>query len=238
MLFICLSVLETTGYMSRIAFFLDRVFHKIGLSGKSLIPFIVGAGCSVPGVMSTRIIEDENEKKATIALVPFIPCSAKLPIISLVCATFFPTWGFALALVFYLMAIIIIFVAALVIKKIYKNKEHSTFISELPGYKIPNARYIARDVFEKTWEFVKRAGTIVLVSSIIIWWLSHYSWGSVDFLPDNEMNKSMLANIGTVFGWLFIPMMIIRTTYLLKTFFLAVRWQFKIYRKRTETYLV
>lgn len=208
MLFICLGILETTGYMSRIAFFLDRVFHKIGLSGKSLIPFIVGAGCSVPGVMSTRTIEDESEKKATIALVPFIPCSAKLPIISLVCATFFPTWGFALALVFYLMAIVIIFIAALFIKRIIKHKEHSTFISELPSYKIPSAKYIARDVGDKTWSFVKRAGTVVVFFSVIVCVLSMFTWDFqyVDGLLVN-INESMLAGIGNGFAWFFYPML-------------------------------
>ena len=208
MLFICLGILETTGYMSRIAFFLDRVFHKIGLSGKSLIPFIVGAGCSVPGVMSTRTIEDENEKKATIALVPFIPCSAKLPIISLVCATFFPTWGFALALVFYLMAIVIIFLAALVIKKIFKHKEHSTFISELPSYKIPSIKYIGRDVGDKTWSFIKRAGTVVVFFSVIVCVLASFTW---DFrFVDNviiPIDQSMLAGIGNGFAWFFYPIL-------------------------------
>ncbi len=208
MLFICLSILETTGYMSRIAFFLDRVFHKIGLSGKSLIPFIVGAGCSVPGVMTTRIIEDENEKKATIALVPFIPCSAKLPIISLVCATFFPTWGFALALLFYLMAIIIIFVAALFIKKVSKKKEHSTFISELPSYKLPSPKYVARDVSDKTLSFVKRAGTVVVFFSVLVCVLSSFNW-QFQYVDGTiiTVDKSMLAGIGNTFAWFFYPML-------------------------------
>lgn len=208
MLFICLSILETTGYMSRIAFFLDRVFHKIGLSGKSLIPFIVGAGCSVPGVMSTRIIEDESEKKATIALVPFIPCSAKLPIISLVCSVFFPTWGFAFALVFYLMAIVIIFIAALFLKKIVKRKEHSTFISELPSYKIPSIKYVGRDVGDKTWSFIKRAGTVVVFFSVIVCVLASFTWNFqyVDGLFVN-INESMLAGIGNGFAWFFYPML-------------------------------
>ena len=208
MLFICLSILETTGYMSRIAFFLDRVFHKIGLSGKSLIPFIVGAGCSVPGVMSTRIIEDESEKKATIALVPFIPCSAKLPIISLICSVFFPTWGFALALVFYLMAILIIFVGALFMKKIIKHHEHSTFISELPSYKVPSAKYVARDVTDKTLSFVKRAGTVVVFFSVIVCVLAMFTWDFqyVDGVFVN-VNDSMLAGVGNAFAWFFYPML-------------------------------
>lgn len=208
MLFICLSVLETTGYMSRIAFFLDRVFHKIGLSGKSLIPFIVGAGCSVPGVMSTRIVEDESEKKATIALVPFVPCSAKLPIISLVCSAFFPTWGFALALVFYLMAIVIIFIAALFMKKIIKRQEHSTFISELPSYKIPSVKYISRDVGDKTWAFVKRAGTVVVFFSVIVCVLASFTW-NFQYVDGTviSINQSMLAGIGNGFAWFFYPML-------------------------------
>lgn len=208
MLFICLSILETTGYMSRIAFFLDRVFHKFGLSGKSLIPFIVGAGCSVPGIMTTRTIEDENEKKATIALTPFIPCSAKLPIISLVCSTFFAQLGFAFALIFYVMAIVIIFASAFVIKHVSKKKEHSTFISELPSYKVPTPKYVARDVTDKTLAFLARAGTVVVFFSVIVYVMVSFTW-DFTYIGDvpSLINKSMLAGVGNAFSWFFYPMM-------------------------------
>lgn len=209
-LFICLGILETTGYMSRIAFFLDRIFHKFGLSGKSLIPFIVGAGCSVPGVMSTRIIEDENEKKATIALVPFIPCNAKLPIISLICSVFFGGYAFLFALLFYVMAIVIVFVSAFGLKKILKRKEHSTFISELPSYKAPFIGYVMRDVGDKTWAFIKRAGTVVVFFSVIVCLMVSFTW---DFryidgsTSTASVDESMLATIGNAFGWFFYPML-------------------------------
>ncbi|MCQ2793900.1 MAG: ferrous iron transport protein B [Bacilli bacterium] len=208
MLFLCLGILETTGYMSRIAFFLDRIFHKFGLSGKSLIPFIVGAGCSVPGVMSTRIIEDPNEKKATIALVPFVPCNAKLPIISLICSVFFGGYAFLFALLFYFMAIILILGSAIVLKKILKRKEHSTFISELPSYKAPDFLYIGRDVGDKTAAFFRRAGTVVVFFSVIVCILTSFTW---DFkYVDNvsiTVNQSMLAGIGNAFSWFFYPML-------------------------------
>lgn len=208
MLFLCLGLLETTGYMSRIAFFLDRIFHKLGLSGKSLVPFIVGAGCSVPGIMNTRIIEDENERKATIALVPFVPCNAKLTIISLISAAFFSKWGFAFALLFYVMAIVIIILVAFLFKKFIYKKQHSTYISELPDYKIPDGKYILRDVGDKTWSFVKRAGTIVLFFSVIVWVLTSFTWNFqyVDGIKVG-INQSMLAGIGNAFAWFFYPML-------------------------------
>lgn len=207
-LFICLSLLETSGYMSRIAFFLDRIFHKIGLSGKSLVPFIVGAGCSVPGVMSTRIIEDENERKTTIALVPFVPCNAKLTIISLISAAFFSKWGFAFALLFYVMAVAIIFLVAVVFKKFVYKKQHSTYISELPEYKVPDGKYIVRDVSEKTWSFIKRAGTVVLFFSVIVWLLTSFTW-SFQYVDGIKVgiNQSMLAGVGNAFAWFFYPML-------------------------------
>lgn len=207
-LFILLSVLESTGYMSRISFFLDRVFHKIGLSGKSLIPFIVGCGCSVPAIMSSRIIEDEKEKKATIVLTPFIPCSAKLPIIALFSGFFFASLSWLATLSFYLFAIVIIVFSAWVMKKfIYKNTD-STFLSELPMYKLPSIRYVFRDVFDKTWAFIKRAGTIIVLCSIFVWFLSKFTWDYryVDGI-NVFVNESMLAGIGSAFGWFFYFML-------------------------------
>jgi len=207
-LFLCLSLLETTGYMSRIAFFLDRVFHKLGLSGKSLIPFIVGAGCSVPGVMTTRTIEDENEKKATIALVPFVPCNAKLTIISLIASSFFGRIGFVVALSFYILAILIIILAAIILKKVLHRLEHSTFISELPEYKVPNPKYVFRDVSDKTVAFIKRAGTVVLFFSVIVWMLSSFT-PTFDYIDNvhHSINESQLSYLGRGIQWFFYPML-------------------------------
>jgi len=207
-LFFFLGILETSGYMSRIAFFLDRIFHKLGLSGKSLIPFIVGAGCTVPGIMTTRTIEDENEKRTTIALVPFVPCNAKLTIISLISAAFFKRWGFLIALSFYVFAIVIIIFSAFLAKKIFKHKEHSTFISELPEYKVPNPRYIARDMSDKTIAFIKRAGTVVVFFSVVVWILSSFT-PTFNYV-DNKLyfiDQSQLAYLGRGFSWFFYLML-------------------------------
>lgn len=209
MLFICLSILETTGYMSRIAFFLDRIFHKFGLSGKSLIPFIVGSGCSVPGIMTSRIIEDDDERKMTVTLTPFIPCSAKLPILSVFASAFFGSLGWVVTLGFYLGAIIIILLSGLILKKTVFKGHVSTFISELPSYKAPNFSYVARDVWEKTFSFIKKAGTIILLCSVVIWFLASFNY-EMKYIPSSEkldISDSLLAGIGKLFAWAFAPML-------------------------------
>ena len=203
-LFICISVLETTGYMSRIALLLDKLFRKIGLSGKSLIPFIVGSGCSVPGIMGTRIIENQDEREMTTILTPFIPCSAKLPIVSLFSGYFFgENSGFASASLYFL-AIVIIIISALIMKKfVYKNTS-STYISELPEYKLPSVKYIAKDVFGKVTSFIKRAGSVILVCSIVIWFLLSFS---TSFEYGIDVEDSILAQIGKKISWFFYPML-------------------------------
>lgn len=204
-LFVCISVLETSGYMSRISFFFDKIFRKLGLSGKSLIPFIVGSGCSVPAIMTTRTIEDENEKKATIMLTPFIPCSAKLPIITLFAVSFFPTnltWLVMLSL--YLFAIVVIVLSAIVLRKFVFKGNNSSFISELPEYKLPNFKYVCRDVFDKSWSFIKRAGTIILVCSVAIWILVSFNW---KFEYGVAIEDSILAWFGNTFSWIFYPIL-------------------------------
>ena len=204
-LFICIAILETSGYMSRIAFFFDKIFHKVGLNGKSLIPFIVGAGCSVPGIMTARTIEDEDEKKATIMCTPFIPCSAKLPIMSLFAGYFFKNSAIV-TISFYFMSIIVILISSLIMKKFFFKGNNSAFISELPEYKIPSAKYVFRDVLEKTLAFFKRAASVIFVCSIAIWFLCRFSW-SFKFLSPEEIENSILASIGNAFAWLFYPML-------------------------------
>ena len=205
-MFIFLSILETSGYMSRIAFFLDRIFHKFGLSGKSLIPFIVGSGCSVPGVMSTRIIEDENERKSSIVLTSFIPCSAKLPLITIFTSFFFKSWAWLVALSFYLIAIVIILLFGYIFKKLFFKEEHSYFVVELPEYKKPRFNYVIRDVGEKSLSFVKKAGTVILLFSILVWFLSSFTW-DLRYLEISKINESMLASIGNALAWFFYPML-------------------------------
>lgn len=203
-LFICICLLETTGYMSRIAFLLDRMFRRFGLSGKSLIPFIVGSGCAVPGIMTARTIEDKDEKQMTIMLTPFIPCSAKLPIIALFTGYFFDSYAGLVSASLYFVAIIIIIVSAIIMKKFVYKGNQNAFISELPEYKLPSFKYVAMDVLEKTWSFVKRAGTIILLCSVIIWFTLSFSW---KFEYGVGVENSILASIGNVFAWIFYPML-------------------------------
>lgn len=204
MLFLCISLLETSGYMSRIAFLMDKIFKKFGLSGKALIPFIVGSGCSVPGIMTTRTIEDEQERKMSVLLTPFMPCSAKLPIIALFAGAFFPDNSGLVSASLYLFAIAVILVSAVLLKKFYFKGGSTAFISELPAYKVPSPKYVLRDVFDKTAEFVKRAGTIILLASVIVWFLLSFNW-RLQYGIDIE--KSILAGVGKAFSWVFYPML-------------------------------
>lgn len=203
-LFICISVLETTGYMSRIAFMLDKVFRKIGLSGKSLIPFIVGAGCSVPGIMGTRIIENQDEKEVTTILTPFIPCSAKLPIIALFSGYFFGENSGIVSVSLYFLAMVIIIVSAILMKRYIYINTSSTYISELPKYKMPSIKYVAKDVFDRVIAFIKRAGSVILICSIILWFLLSFSY---ELEYGVNVENSILANIGKTISWIFVPML-------------------------------
>lgn len=203
-LFICISLLETTGYMARISMMLDRVFRKIGLNGKSIILFIVGSGCSVPGIMGTRIIENEDERKMTSVLTPFIPCSAKLPIIVLFAGYFFPNNAGLVSASLYFFAIAVIIISALLMKKFVFKNTSSTYIFELPEYKLPSIKYVAKDVWDKVIAFIKRAGTVILLCSIVIWFLLSFSF-NMEYGVDIE--DSMLATIGNKISWVFYPML-------------------------------
>ena len=203
-LFLCISLLETTGYMSRIALLLDKLFRRIGLSGKSLIPFIVGSGCSVPGIMGARIIENEDERKMTTILTPFIPCSAKLPIIALFAGYFFGENSGFVSASLYFFAIAVIILSAILMKKFIFKKTSSTYISELPDYKVPSPKYVLKDVFDKVIAFIKRAGSVILLCSIVIWFLLSFSF-SMQYGVDIE--ESMLAQIGNKISWIFYPML-------------------------------
>ncbi len=203
-LFVLISFLETTGYMSRIAFFLDRIFQKVGLSGKSLIPFIIGSGCSVPAILSARTINDETEKKMTILLTPFIPCSAKLPIITLFAGYFFNDYSGLASASLYFFAIAVILSSAFLMKKILFKGHTSSFILELPEYKMPSFRYVFLDVTSKAWAFIQRAGSIILLASIVIWVFISFSWS---FTYGVDPADSILASIGNIFAWVFYPML-------------------------------
>ncbi|MFP4178126.1 MAG: ferrous iron transport protein B [Acholeplasmataceae bacterium] len=203
-LFLLISLLETSGYMSRISFFLDKLFQRVGLSGKSLIPFIIGSGCSVPAIMSARTITDEKEKKMTIMLTPFIPCSAKLPIITLFAGYFFENNSGLVSASLYFMSIAIILFSAFILKKVLFRSRPSSYISELPKYKLPSARYVAYDVSGKTLSFIKNAGSIILIVSIVVWFLISFSW---DLTYGVDTEASMLASIGNAISFLFYPML-------------------------------
>ena len=203
-LFICISLLETTGYMSRIAILLDKIFRKIGLSGKSLIPFIIGSGCSVPGIMGTRIIENQDEREMTTILTPFIPCSAKLPIISLFAGYFFEENSGLVSASLYFLAIAIIIISAMIMKKFVFKNTSSTYISELPEYKLPSIKYVSKDVSDKVIAFIKRAGSVILICSIVIWFLLSFSF-ELEYGVDLE--NSILSWIGRTISWIFEPML-------------------------------
>ena len=204
MLFTCISILETTGYMARIAFLLDNIFKKIGLSGKALIPFIIGSGCSVPGIMSTKILENSEERKMVSILVPFIPCSAKLPIIALFSSYYFKEKAGIMSAVIYFFAIFIIILISLILKKYIFKNESGEFLLELPDYKLPNAKYVARDVWDKTIAFIKRAGTTIFLSSIVIWFLLSFS---TKLEYGVSIEKSILGCFGKKISWAFFPIL-------------------------------
>ena len=207
-LFFLLAILETSGYMARITLFLDKLFRKLGLSGKSLIPFIVGSGCSVPGIMSSRTIENEKERELTILLTPFIPCSAKLPIITLFASAFFENYAWLATISLYLFAVAIIVLSAYIINKFFIKQKFNTFILELPEYKLPSIKYVLKDVFDKTISFIKRAGSIILLCSVVVWFLASFTI-TMKYIDGETLTieSSMLAGIGNLFSWVFYPML-------------------------------
>lgn len=203
-LFVLISLLETTGYMARIAFFLDRIFVKVGLSGKSLIPFIVGSGCSVPAIMTARTINDETEKKMTIMLTPFIPCSAKLPIITLFAGYFFGDRSGLVSASLYFLAIFFILLSAYVMKNLLFRGKTSSFILELPEYKLPSLRYLWFDVSGKAVAFIERAGSVILLASMVVWFLISFN---IKMHYGIDVNQSILAGLGRLISWIFYPML-------------------------------
>ena len=201
-LFFCLSLLEDCGYMARVAVVMDRFFKKIGLSGKSIIPMIVGSGCAIPGVMATRTIEDINERRMTTILTPFVPCGAKLPIIALFAAVFFPesTW---IGPSMYIISIIMIAVGGLLLKKLFVWENTSQFIMELPEYKIPSIKHAFIQMLDKAKGFIYKATTIILVCNTLVWFAQAYNWG---FQPVEDQSLSILASVGSLIAPILIPL--------------------------------
>ncbi len=201
-LFFCLALLEDSGYMARIAVVMDRYFKRIGLSGKSIIPMIVGSGCSIPGIMASRTIEDENERRLTTMLTPFIPCGAKLPIIALFAAVFFPgaTWVFP---AMYIAAGLLIILGGLLLKRIFNYEGSSAFIIELPEYRLPSLRHGLRQMYKQAKSFIIKASTIILVMNTLVWFMQTYSW---KLTAVEDPSQSILALIGGLIAPVLIPL--------------------------------
>ncbi len=207
-LFFFLAFLESCGYMARIAFIMDRIFRKFGLSGKSFIPMLIGSGCGVPGIMASRTIENDRDRKMTIMTTTFIPCGAKLPIIAMIAGAFFGNAGWV-AWSAWLVGIAAIVCSGIILKKtkLFAG-EPAPFVMELPAYHWPTAGNVLRSMWERGWSFIKKAGTIILLSTIILWFLMSFGWvdGSFGMLEAEQLNASILAKIGTAIGWIFAPL--------------------------------
>ena len=205
-LFTFLSFLEGCGYMSRIAFVMDKIFRKFGLSGKSFIPMLVGTGCSVPGIMASRTIENERDRRMTIITTSFIPCSAKIPVIAMIAGALFggAAWVAPSA---YFVGIAAVVLSGLILKKtkLFQG-DVAPFVMELPAYHMPPLRNILRTTWERGWSFIKKAGTIILLSSMVLWFLQNFGFENGSFRMIEDLNNSVLASFGNIFAPLFSPL--------------------------------
>ncbi|MBE5977952.1 MAG: ferrous iron transport protein B [Paenibacillaceae bacterium] len=207
-LFIFLAFLESCGYMARVAFIMDRVFRKFGLSGKSFIPMLIGSGCGVPGIMASRTIENDRDRKMTIMTTTFIPCGAKLPIIALIAGALFDgaSWVAPSA---YFVGIAAIICSGIILKKTRMFAgDPAPFVMELPAYHMPTVGNVLRSMWERGWSFIKKAGTIILLSTIVVWFASYFGWidGQFRMLEAMELDHSILAKLGSTISWLFVPL--------------------------------
>ena len=207
-LFLFLAFLESCGYMARVAFIMDRIFRKFGLSGKSFIPMLIGSGCGVPGIMASRTIENDRDRKMTIMTTTFVPCGAKLPIIALIAGALFngASWVAPSA---YFVGIAAIICSGIILKKtkLFAG-DPAPFVMELPAYHMPTVSNVLRSMWERAWSFIKKAGTIILLSTIVLWFLMNFGWvdGSFGMLEAEQLNDSILASIGSVIAPLFAPL--------------------------------
>lgn len=205
-LFTFLSFLEGCGYMSRIAFVMDKIFRKFGLSGKSFIPMLVGTGCSVPGIMASRTIENDRDRRMTIITTSFIPCSAKIPVIAMIAGALFggAAWVAPSA---YFVGIAAVVISGLILKKtkLFEG-DVAPFVMELPAYHMPPIRNILRTTWERGWSFIKKAGTVILLSSMVLWFLQNFGFEGGAFRMVEDLNNSVLAVIGNTFSWVFAPL--------------------------------
>ena len=207
-LFLFLAFLESCGYMARVAFIMDRIFRKFGLSGKSFIPMLIGSGCGVPGVMASRTIENDRDRKMTIMTTTFVPCGAKLPIIALIAGAFFDNAGWV-SWSAYFVGVAAIICSGIILKKTKMFAgDPAPFVMELPAYHWPTVGNVLRSVWERGWSFIKKAGTIILLSTIILWFLMSFGWvdGSFGMLEAEQLDASILAKIGSAIAWIFAPL--------------------------------
>ena len=207
-LFFLLAFVEACGYMARIAFVLDRVFRKFGLSGKSFIPILIGTGCGIPGIMASRTIENERDRRMTIITTTFIPCGAKLPFIAMVAGAIFggSAWVSTSA---YFIGLAAIIISGIMLKKTRMfSGEPAPFVMELPAYHMPTLGNVLRSMWERGWSFIKKAGTIILLSTIVIWFLSGFGWAEDGFrmLEEDEIDVSILGKLGSAIAWIFAPL--------------------------------
>ena len=192
--------------MARVAFIMDRIFRKFGLSGKSFIPMLIGSGCGVPGVMASRTIENDRDRKMTIMTTTFVPCGAKLPIIAMIAGAFFGNSGWV-ATSAYFVGIAAIICSGIILKKTKMFAgDPAPFVMELPAYHWPTVSNILRSMWERGWSFIKKAGTIILLSTIILWFLMSFGWEGGSFGMVEELNESILAKIGSAIAWIFAPL--------------------------------
>ena len=205
-LFLFLAFLESCGYMARVAFIMDRIFRKFGLSGKSFIPMLIGSGCGVPGVMASRTIENDRDRKMTIMTTTFVPCGAKLPVIAMIAGAFFDNSGWVSTSA-YFVGIAAIICSGIILKKTKMFAgEPAPFVMELPAYHWPTVGNVLRSVWERAWSFIKKAGTIILLSTIVLWFLMGFGWEGGSFGMVEELNNSILAKIGSAIAWIFTPL--------------------------------
>ena len=207
-LFIFLAFLEGCGYMARVAFIMDRIFRKFGLSGKSFIPMLIGTGCGVPGIMASRTIENERDRRMTIMTTTFIPCGAKLPIIALIAGAFFGNAGWV-SWSAYFVGIAAIICSGIILKKTKMfSGDPAPFVMELPAYHLPTIGSVLRSMWERGWSFIKKAGTIILLSTIVVWFTTYFGVvdGTFRMLSEEEIDYSILAAIGKCISWIFIPL--------------------------------
>lgn len=207
-LFILLAFLEACGYMARIAFVMDRIFRKFGLSGKSFIPMLIGTGCGVPGIMASRTIENERDRRMTIMTTTFIPCSAKTPFIAMIAGALFggSAW---IATFAYFLGVAAIIVSGIMLKKTKMfSGDPAPFVMELPAYHMPTVGNVLRSMWERAWSFIKKAGTVILLATILVWFLSYFGFvnGSFQMLTEDQMDDSLLAIIGNAISWIFAPL--------------------------------